>query len=437
MKKLPPGPPESAWEQAKQWIERPVEFWSMCHAEYGDIFTLQLGSLGPTVLFCDPLAVRDVFALPRDDYRCANFNDHYRLIMGNRSLLALDGDTHSEQRHLLTPSFTPDAIQGVAAHLTNAVDQALDQWQPGEIIPVRRFVHSVVFENILWFLFWENHPETCQLLRNIFLKDLTKDYGTWSPWARFTKWHPLLRKVIEREVLEVRNRPVPTNQTGLFDRMAQFRQAHGEPLDIEQIAEHVFTLLIAGVDPTMIATTWNLVWLYETPDVREKLRREIEVEFENDIKNLDTRLPSKSTWLDATVKESLRMFPVVTTPSGRRLTKSATIQGHTYPPETTLLPCTYLVHRRASLYEFPDEFRPERFLNRVYRSYEYFPYGGGVRTCIGAKLADLTIKTIVSTVLRRVHFQPATDGPVVPVRHGTLLAPSDNFCLRVVRIERP
>ena len=75
------------------------------------------------------------------------------------------------------------------------------------------------------------------------------------------------------------------------------------------------------------------------------------------------------------------MYPVVTTPSGRKLLAKVNIQGRTFDPGVTLLPCTYLVHRRPDLYPEPARFRPERFLERRYASHEYFPFGGGVRTC--------------------------------------------------------
>ncbi len=406
-------------------LMRPIEFWSTCHATYGDTFTVQLGSQGPTVLFCDPLAVKEIFALSREHYTCGKYNEHYGLIMGTRSLLVLDGDDHSNQRRLLTPQFAADTHTEWRVGLTRQISKQAESWQRGDIIRVRHFVHTVIFEQMLGFLFGGGQTELCKLLRNIFLKDLTKDYGTWSPWSRFTKWHPLLRKGMHRAIKRIRSGAVTAH--GLFAQLATYRESDGTALSAEQIEDHVFTMLIAGVDPTTLSTTWTLFWIHESPEVLDVLARELASTGDG------AEASAQVSWLDATIKESLRMYPVVTTPTGRRLTQETPIVGRTYPAETTLLPCTYLVHRRPSLYERPNEFRPERFQRGTYRHYEYFPFGGGLRTCIGAKLAIVTIKTIVAEVLRTAEFESFTSGDVVPVRHGTLLAPSENFRLRVVR----
>src|SRR5262249_10187037 len=97
----------------------------------------------------------------------------------------------------------------------------------------------------------------------------------------------------------------------------------------------------------------------------------------------------------------------------------------------TLLPCTYLVHRREDLYTEPHSFQPERFLERQYSPYEYFPFGGGSRVCIGTSLAMLEMRVALATMLTERNLEPASQGPVVPVRHGTLLAPSGDMRILV------
>ena len=121
------------------------------------------------------------------------------------------------------------------------------------------------------------------------------------------------------------------------------------------------------------------------------------------------------------------MHPIPSTPSGRKLVAAAEVGGRLYEPGVTLLPCTYLVHRRPDLYPEPARFRPDRFLERQYAPHEYFPFGGGARTCIGASLAPLEMKIVLAEILSRCELVPAHQGPVRPVRHGTLLAPSDEM----------
>ena len=142
-----------------------------------------------------------------------------------------------------------------------------------------------------------------------------------------------------------------------------------------------------------------------------------------------TKLP----YLTATCQEVLRMYPVVSTPIGRKLTAPVPIMDYHFEPGITLLPCTYLVHHREDIYPNPHSFQPERFLSRQYTPYEYFPFGGGNRLCIGAGLAPMELKLVLATILSRFEFISANEGDVKPTRHGTLLAPSNNMKLKIIQ----
>src|SRR6266446_6305375 len=91
---LPPGPDLPPWRQAQAWIESPVAFWEECAAEFGDVFTVQLGSIGPTVLFSHPSAVQQIFQLGGNAVECRQFNEHYKYVMGEQGLLVSDGVPH-------------------------------------------------------------------------------------------------------------------------------------------------------------------------------------------------------------------------------------------------------------------------------------------------------------------------------------------------------
>jgi cytochrome P450 len=136
-------------------------------------------------------------------------------------------------------------------------------------------------------------------------------------------------------------------------------------------------------------------------------------------------------YLDAVYRETLRMYPVVPTPSGRRLTREAEIGDWVFPAGTTLLACSYLVHRRLPHYPAGDRFRPERFVGRRLAPHVYFPFGGGVRRCAGEALAELEFKVALATILERWRVEAADEAPLRPVRHGTLLAPPESFRVRL------
>jgi unspecific monooxygenase len=108
-----------------------------------------------------------------------------------------------------------------------------------------------------------------------------------------------------------------------------------------------------------------------------------------------------------------------------RLVKSPLqIMGYQFEPGTILSPCIYLTHHREDLYPEPKQFKPERFLERQFTPYEYLPFGGGNRTCIGMAFAQFEMRLVLATLLSRWQIELAESEPVEPVRKGVLLAPS-------------
>jgi cytochrome P450 family 110 len=430
---LPPGPTSSAWEQARAWIERPVEFWTECQKAFGNTFTIQFGSLGSTVLFCEPDAIHEIFALPGDRFECKEFNDHYRVIMGSKSLLTLDGDEHWKQRRLLSPSFQAASIPEWVCTVRHQMQQQIQALQNAQVIHVRRLIHEVSLGIILNLLFRNEQPGIRKFLHRLFLDYIVSDYGTWSPWARFANAHGALRALIGTEIRRRRAESAGhtrSKKDSLFERLLQYDELEA-PTSETQIEDHVFTMLIAGVDPSAIATTWAIYWIYQHPHVQARLHEELKCG------DVDKYVEDESTYLHQVCLESLRMFPVVTTPSGRKLLKASEIGGRLYPAGITLLPCTYLAHRREDVFPCPDEFRPERFAGRTYKNSEYFPFGGGRRTCIGSRIAPITMKAIIAELIRNSELHSVSHEAVTPIRHGTLLAPSDNFRLQVVAATGP
>ena len=214
--------------------------------------------------------------------------------------------------------------------------------------------------------------ESRQEITRLFTDEVFNDLSAWGPWRRFGRLQGRLRTLIAREILARRARPEMDART-VFDALVLAREETGEPLGDDEIQDHIFTMLVAGVDPTAIALTWALYWIHEVPDVKETApgacRRGAAAATRHRRRNLP--------YLSAVCDEALRMYPVVTTPSGRKLTTSVEIAGRSFDPEVTLLPCTYLVHHREDLYPEADRFRPERFLERTFAPHEYFPFGGG------------------------------------------------------------
>ncbi len=94
-------------------------------------------------------------------------------------------------------------------------------------------------------------------------------------------------------------------------------------------------------------------------------------------------------------------------------------------PGTRLYGCIYLTHQRQDLYPEPQAFKPERFLERQFSPYEFLPFGGGARRCIGEALAQFEMKLILATMLSRYQLALAEQAPERPQRRGVILAPAN------------
>jgi cytochrome P450 len=107
------------------------------------------------------------------------------------------------------------------------------------------------------------------------------------------------------------------------------------------------------------------------------------------------------------------------------------ILGYDLEPGTILLPSIYLAHHRPQVYPEPKRFRPERFLERQFSPYEYLPFGGGDRRCIGAAFALYELKLVLFHLLTHRQFKLRYQKPLKPIRRGLTLAPSNQFQLIV------
>ncbi|MDY7023458.1 MAG: cytochrome P450, partial [Cyanobacteriota bacterium] len=99
--------------------------------------------------------------------------------------------------------------------------------------------------------------------------------------------------------------------------------------------------------------------------------------------------------------------------------------GYHLEAGTLIFPSIYLTHQREDLYPEPKKFKPERFLERKFAPYEYFPFGGGQRSCIGVALAQFEIKLVLATLLSNFELKLAENRPVKPKLQGLLLEPAN------------
>jgi cytochrome P450 len=194
-----------------------------------------------------------------------------------------------------------------------------------------------------------------------------------------------------------------------------------------ELRDQLITLLVAGHETTATALAWAFRYILEHRDVEQKLRAELSRG------DLDPRRIASLPYLDATVREVLRIRPVIPM-VGRRLKAALRIGRYELPRGTFVAPSIWLAHHREQAFPAPTAFRPERFLERKPSASEWFPFGGGIRRCIGMAFALYEMKMSLAAILARTRMSLASGASVEIVRRSITLVPADG--LRVVVTDR-
>jgi cytochrome P450 len=198
----------------------------------------------------------------------------------------------------------------------------------------------------------------------------------------------------------------------------------------EELRDQMMTLLLAGHDTTATSLAFALHNILRHPEVLERLREE-----RAQVVGAGPVAPAqvgRLEYLDATVKETLRLHPIISE-VGRVLARPMRIGGWDLPAGAVAAPCIYLTHRRPDLWPEPERFDPGRFIGRRPSPYEFFPFGGGMRRCLGMAFALYEMKVVLAEVLSRVELRLAPGYRMQRVRRSITLAPSKGMPVVVER----
>ncbi len=441
MLSLPTGPQTPPLLQLLQWIAQPLDFLETNAQRYGDIFTAHWSGFQPFVMLCHPQAVQELFTMDARLFNVASGNTILAPLVGPQSLLLLDGDRHERERRLLMPPFHRERLRVYGRTMGEVARRVVNQQATGQPFAVRPVMQEITLRVILRAVFGldegdrleQLRPLTAELLNSVgspwsssllFFRFLQQDWGAWSPWGRFRRQQQQLDELIYAEIRERRQQLDPERQD-ILTLLLLARDEAGQPMTDTQLRDELMTLLLAGHETTASALAWACYWIHQIPEVKAKLQAELAALGPDPDPLEVTRLP----YLSAFCQETLRIYPVAMLTFPRIATVPVEIMGQQLEPGTVLVPCIYLIHRRPDLYPEPQQFQPERFLHRTYSPYEYLPFGGSNRRCLGMALALFEMKLVLATLLQQFQTQLVATGPVRPVRRGVTLAASNNLTL--------
>jgi len=442
--KLPDGPQTPQLLRTLKLVARPINYLETYAQQYGDTFKVGTPKL-PIVYFSNPQAIQEIFTADPELFDSGRGNRILRFLLGEHSLVLLDGDRHSRQRRLLMPPFHGDRLRAYSQLVCNITEQVTSQWQIGKPFLVRASMQEIALRVILQAVFGLHEGERFQQLRQLlsslldaigsplsssllFFPSLQRDWGPLSPWGRFLRQKQQIDKLIYDEIAERRQQSQLPGGDILSLLMSAYDDA-GEPMTDAELRDELMTLLVAGHETTASALTWALYWIHHLPEVEDKLRYDLNTLGAGADSSI-ARLP----YLSAVCQETLRIYPITLTTFMRVLKSPMQVMDYQFAAGTALIPCVYLTHQRQDLYPEPKSFKPERFLERQFSPYEYLPFGGGNRRCIGMAFAQMEMKLVLATVLSHFKLTLANNRPLKPVRRGLTTAPPAS--LRMIAISQ-
>ncbi|MEH2399430.1 cytochrome P450 [Nostoc sp.] len=433
--------------QTLQLIAQPTISLENYATKYGDIFTVRVMGLKspPIVFFSHPQAISDCFAIPAHKLDFKKATHVFKPLFGENSIVFQEGRSHQQQRQLLLPAFHGDNLKSYGQAICQITEEVTQNWTSGTNIYIHNLMSNITLEIILQVVFGISHGTRYQELKeklSSLLEDVTKpwysslfffpllqqDLGAWSPWGIFLKRREEIDKLIYAEISE-RRLQNDAARTDILSLLMSARDVNGEQMTDKELRDQLVSLLLLGYETTSGVLAWVFHLIHSHPNVEHQLMQEL-----NTLDNLtDPEAITQLPYLTAVCQETLRIYPIALICTPRMVQDRVEIMGHSFTSETVLVPCIYLAHRRTETYPEPEQFRPERFLNQKFSPYEYLPFGGGYRGCIGGAFSMYELKLVTAIILSHFQLSLTDKRPVHPVRRGITIVPSGGVKMVVTK----
>ena len=429
---LPPGPSFPRWLQTLGFMVGGVRYLQWCRRRYGDV--VMMGTLfdeGFVMLFA-PEQVKELFQGSNTRLHAGEANALLGPIVGERSVLLLDGAEHLRHRRLLLPPFHGRRMLAHVQTMRECADEEIDRWPVGEPFTLLEHMQALTLRVILRAVFGytpgASEDEFARRLRAmveplsrargmLVLNAVMRGRSERRAAQEFAARKRAVDEIIYAEIERRRAAPDLEERDDVFSALLLARDEDGVALTDGEVRDELLTLLLAGHETTATGLAWTFDLVLHDARVRAQAER------------LDDR------YLDAVIKESLRIRPVI--PGVGRVVREAPFRvgGYEVPVGVEINPSIRVIHRRGDLYPRPHTFSPERFdSDDAPDTYTWIPFGGGTRRCLGASFALTEMRIVLARVLERCALSPVDPEPAKGQFRAITIAPKGGVR---VRQERP
>ena len=437
MSTLPPGPKTPRLLQTLNWVRKPIPFMQTCAQEYGECFTMRWLNTPPMAFFSDPAAIKQIFTASPEHALAGRANVVLKPILGENSILLLDGARHKRERKLLMPPFHGERMRLYGDIMREIADRSIDTWPIEQPFPIHERMQAITLDIILRTVFGVDEGSLLQKLRSLLIEFLRLvgssplllirwlqiNLGPLTSWQRVGKLSREIDTVLYEQIAQ-RKAAAQNGRTDIMAMLVEARDEDGRPMSDQELRDEMITMLLAGHETTATSLSWVVHRLLQNPAVLEKVRAERQRVI-GDGPIQAEHIPELE-YLDATIKETARLNPIVPAVV-RYLEQPTQIGAYEIPADCVAAPCIYLTHRRPESWPEPETFNPDRFVGKRIDPYTFFPFGGGVRHCLGAAFATYEMKIVLAQILSRVSLRPVPGHTVRVVRRSIMFAPSEGM----------
>jgi cytochrome P450 len=437
--KFPPGPTHKMpGKLLRQFIHDPINTLSDIAREYGDISYFRLGR-EYVYLINNPYHIEKVLIYDHRNFKKGKRLQTAKAVLGE-GLVTSEGEFHNRQRRLIQPIFHPKQIITYSSIMTYYATRVRDGWNDGDTVDISeemmRLTLGIICKSVLNYDIEAEAQEVGKALTTVrkYSKRLQSPIGhvldkiPVLPAVRGArKAKNELDSLMYQMIADRRRQEQGNNNNGKSsdnDLLSRLMQAHDpdtpnnirtlsnnneEKMPDRQVRDEVMTIFIAGHETTANALTWTFYLLSQNQDVETKLHDEINsVLGDSRDNNIESRIPSaddipKLQYTEKVLRESMRLYPPVWT-IGRHVEDDYPIGEYTIPAGSSILMSQYVMHHNPRYYEEPERFNPDRWTEEFKTHlprFCYFPFGGGIRGCIGEPFAWMEGVLIIATIAQK------------------------------------
>lgn len=429
-----PGP-RGFWPGGQMFAFRrdPLGFLARLARDYGDVSQFRVG---PVRMFFlnHPDLIRDVLVTHHERFHKGRALQRARRLLGD-GLLTSEGEHHRRQRRLAQPAFHRARVNSYADVMTGYAARLSARWRDQGTIDVSDEMMRLTLAIVGKTLFdtdveseaddvGEALTEVMELFGYLMIPYMELFERLPLPQTRrFQRARSRLDSVIYRIISE--RRRAGSDRGDLLSMLLLAVDEEGDRTGMtnEQLRDEVMTIFLAGHETTANALTWAWFLLSEHPEVEAKLHAELD-------EVLDAgRLPTaedlpRLRYTEMVVAETMRLYPPAWA-IGRRAVAQHEAGGHLIPEGSMVLMSQYVMHRDRRYFPDPERFDPERFTPEAKAArppFAYFPFGGGVRRCIGEGFAWMEATLLLAALARRWRMK-LVEGRAVEVAPRITLRP--------------